>query len=226
MYLGCNIIKGQIRRQRDGAMLNSSTYDMESFLEQCVARYLAVAGPDVKLREARTPFLAATAVRGPYRDPASGDNGCSWCGFVPADHVGEEGKKADGSGGPRLPDQVSSAVELPRGQLAAVAASVLMKCMYAARMARFDLLRAVQGLARYLTKWTTRQDAELFRLMCYIHTTKAHKMTGWVNDPFHELQGRIHSDSDFDGCEQTSRSTSGIHTLPVGQEHVLSIVWP
>ena len=64
MYLGCNIIKGQIRRQRDGAMLNSITYDMESFLEQCVARYLAVAGPDVKLREARTPFLAARPFEG------------------------------------------------------------------------------------------------------------------------------------------------------------------
>ena len=70
---------------------------------------------------------------------------------------------------------------------------------------------------RYLTKWTTRQDAELFRLMCYIHTTKAHKMTGWVNDPFHELQGRIYSDSDFAGCEQTSRSTNGIHTCLLGK---------
>ena len=53
--------------------------------------------------------------------------------------------------------------------------------------------------------------------MCYIHTTKAHKMTGWVNDPFPELQGRIYSDSDFAGCEQTSRSTSGIHTCLLGK---------
>ena len=81
MYLGCNIIKGQIRRQRDGAMLNSITYDMESFLEQCVARYLTVAGPNVKLREAHTPFLTATAVRGPYRDPVAGTTGCQWCGL-------------------------------------------------------------------------------------------------------------------------------------------------
>ena len=78
-------------------MLTSITYDMESFLEQCVARYLAVAGPSVKLREARTPFLAATAVRGPYRDPASGTTGCSWCGFVPHDD-GVEGQQAVGSG--------------------------------------------------------------------------------------------------------------------------------
>ena len=42
--------------------------------------------------------------------------------------------------------------------LAKSAASVLMKCLYPARMCRFDLLRVVQGLARYMTKWTRRQD--------------------------------------------------------------------
>ena len=96
MYLGCNIIKGQVRRQRDGAMLNSITYDMELLLD-CVARYLTVAGPNVKLREAHTPFLTATAVRGPYRDPVAGTTGCAWCGFVP-DADGVEGPHVDGSG--------------------------------------------------------------------------------------------------------------------------------
>ena len=80
-------------------MLNSITYDMESFLEQCVARYLAVAGPDVKPREARTPFLAATAIRGPYRDPVSGDNSCAWCGFVITDNLSTGNHEIGGSGG-------------------------------------------------------------------------------------------------------------------------------
>ena len=39
-----------------------------------------------------------------------------------------------------------------RGQLADAAASVLMKILYAARMARVDLLRPVQGLAKSFTK--------------------------------------------------------------------------
>ena len=42
-------------------------------------------------------------------------------------------------------------------------------------------------------------------------------MTGWVNDSFHELQGRVYADSDFAGCEQSSRSTSGIHTCLLGK---------
>ena len=140
MYLGCNIIKNEIRRPQDRVVLRSITYDMESFLEQCVARYLTVAGVDVKLREARTPFLPPTSSRGPYRDPVHNQGGCKWCGY-------------DQPGGPCPPDshKESQAIEQPTGQLAAVAASVLMKCMYAARMARFDLLRAVQGLAKYLS---------------------------------------------------------------------------
>ena len=57
------------------------------------------------------------------------------------------------------------------GELAPFAASVLMKIMYAARMARFDLLRPVQQMARFMTKWTRQQDMELHRLVCYIHST-------------------------------------------------------
>ena len=117
---------------------------METFLEQCVVRYLTVAGTDVRLCEARTPFLPSTSSRGPYRDPVQGEHGCEWCGYVQS----EGQRPADGTCEPKVDEQ-------PAGKLAAVAASVLMKCMYVARMARFDLLRAVQGLAKYLTKWTT-----------------------------------------------------------------------
>jgi hypothetical protein len=48
-----------------------------------------------------------------------------------------------------------------RGHLADSAASVLMKLLYAARVARFDLLRPVQGLAKWFTKWRKRHDDEL-----------------------------------------------------------------
>ena len=39
------------------------------------------------------------------------------------------------------------------GKYRAIAPRVLMKVLYAARMARFDLLRAVNHLARFATKW-------------------------------------------------------------------------
>ena len=43
--------------------------------------------------------------------------------------------------------------EETKGFLAPIAARVLIKVLFAARMARFDLLRAVQGLAARVTKW-------------------------------------------------------------------------
>ena len=58
-----------------------------------------------------------------------------------------------------------------RGELQAIASRVLMKVLFAARMARFDLLRATQGLASRVTKWSKECDVALHRLMCYIHST-------------------------------------------------------
>jgi hypothetical protein len=97
------------------------------------------------------------------------------------------------------------------GKLAKSAASVLMKCLYAARMCRFDLLRAVQGLARYMAKWTRRQDQELHQLISNIHCTKHKTMVGWVSDDFESLQIQLYSDADFAGCQDTMRSTTGVH---------------
>ena len=57
---------------------------------------------------------------------------------------------------------------LERGQtqgLKPYAAKVLMKVLYAARYARFDLLRAVCYLAQYITKWDDACDRRLYRLM-------------------------------------------------------------
>ena len=60
----------------------------------------------------------------------------------------------------------------PRGKLAPIASRVLMKLLFAARMARYDLLRAVQGLASRVTKWSSDCDKALHRLMCYVDSTK------------------------------------------------------
>ena len=54
--------------------------------------------------------------------------------------------------------------ESERGALAPHAASVLMKLLYAARIARFDLLRSINSLARNVTKWTIDDDAKVVSL--------------------------------------------------------------
>ena len=53
----------------------------------------------------------------------------------------------------------------PKGVLSTPAASVLMKVFYAARLARFDLLRAIASLASKLIKWTRKCDKQLERLL-------------------------------------------------------------
>ena len=101
---------------------------------------------------------------------------------------------------------------------------MLMKILYGARIARPDLLRAVQGLARYITKWTTKQDAELHRLVCYIKTTRDWRLAGWVGDDVKGLAPHLFSDADFAGCPDTMRATSGVHSVMRGEHSSFPIV--
>ena len=55
-----------------------------------------------------------------------------------------------------------------KGQLADISARILMKLLYGARMARYDLLRAVGALASMITKCDKWQDKKLHRLICYV----------------------------------------------------------
>ena len=68
------------------------------------------------------------------------------------------------------------------GKLQPVASKILMKILFAARMARFDLLRATQSLAPRVTKWSTECDVALHRLVSYIHCTKHHFLEGFIGD--------------------------------------------
>ncbi len=91
------------------------------------------------------------------------------------------------------------------------AAKVLMKLLYGARLARFDLLRAINHLAGYITKWTPDCDARLHRIMCYVHTSLHYRMIGFVGDKPEQLRPHLFADADFAGCPDSQRSTSGLH---------------
>jgi hypothetical protein len=86
-----------------------------------------------------------------------------------------------------------------------------MKVLYGARMARFDLLRAVCALACNVIKWDTYCDRKLHRLMCYIHSTLHYRQVGWVYQGGDDAQPTLYTDADFAGCNDTKRSTSGVH---------------
>ena len=96
---------------------------------------------------------------------------CPWCAhsFDPEMPVLHET-------GNSSPGRESESLTLSRGSLAPHAASVLMKLLYAARIARFDLLRSINPLAPTVTKWTKDDDARLHDLMCYVNSTLSLKM--------------------------------------------------
>ena len=88
-------------------------------------------------------------------------------------------------------------------------ASILMKILYAARIARFDLLRAICHLACFITKWSSECDLKLHRLMSYISSSLKYRTVGWIGDSPDQLVPNFYADADFAGCTSTQRSTNG-----------------
>ena len=93
--------------------------------------------------------------------------------------------------------------------------NVVMKILFAARMARFDLLRAVQGLAARVTKWSTECDKALHRLICYIHSTLDVKLRAFIGDSIANCKLWCFADADHAG-EYDNRSTSGCFLVLIG----------
>ena len=104
-----------------------------------------------------------------------------------------------------------------QGQLAASASSILMSLLYTARYARYDLLRPVCALASMVSRWNVHCDRMLFRLMCYVHTTKDEVFQhGFVGDNFSDLQLRLYTDADLASDKLTKKSTTGVFLVLVG----------
>ena len=78
-----------------------------------------------------------------------------------------------------------------KGILRPIAARVLMNLLYAVRMCRPDMLRAVCHLACFITKWDALCDKKLHRLMCYVHPTYHYRMVGWVGDASADISPTI-----------------------------------
>ena len=96
MYLGCNQRRETVTLH-GGILANVVIYDMESFLEQCVSRYLEVAPKGTKMREAKTPFLHDEGKHGPSRDPTTNKGSrCVWCDYVTPDVDPDAGSTVGG----------------------------------------------------------------------------------------------------------------------------------
>ena len=101
------------------------------------------------------------------------------------------------------------------GRLQPIASRVLMKVLFAARMARWDLLRATQSLASRVTKWSRDCDVGLHRLICYINSSLDLKMQGFIGDRVSDCKLWLFCDADWSG-EHDNKSTSGCALYLVG----------
>ena len=207
LYLGCLLSKGT-NRLHDGTEVTTMTYNMEGLLKLSVEKYLELVGKDTKLKQVSTPSLPEETKQHKSRAPAPGDPKhavqCPWCStkFDPGLSVALQ---------PDSSDSRPESVEVQRGALAPPAASILMKLLYAARIARFDLLRSINTLARNVTKWSIQDDAKLYHLMCYVNSTLGKSMIGWVGNDVKDLSIALYADADSAECAQSSRPTSGSH---------------
>jgi hypothetical protein len=116
----------------------------------------------------------------------------------------------------RVVEDCAKDPEGAKGTLQPIASSVLMKVLYAARLARFDLLKAVANLAQKVTKWDKACDRMLHRLMCYINSSLDLRLKGHIGDKPEDLVISLYSDADFAGDKESSKSTSGIFIALTG----------
>merc|ERR1712039_873400 len=78
--------------------------------------------------------------------------------------------------------KASSCLGADDKQLNCVAASIVMTTMYAARMAKPEMLRCVNMLATQLTRWTDLEDKKLHRAMSYLYHRSDDALVGWIAD--------------------------------------------
>ena len=107
------------------------------------------------------------------------------------------------------------------GVLCLSAAKIIMKVFYAARVARFDILRVVGFLTTRITKWTSKDDARLLRMMQYVRCTSDQAMTCWVGDPLDKINLHIYTDANHG--KDGGTSTSGVQMNVEGPHTCFSV---
>ena len=108
------------------------------------------------------------------------------------------------------------------GELSKVCSQIVLKCLY---LARIDILRSVNKLARAVTKWTRACDKCLARLISYIHHTREFKQYCHEGNTAQQCSLGLFHDSDFAGDLDDSKSTSGRILCILGSHTFVPISW-
>ena len=115
--------------------------------------------------------------------------------------------------------------ECTRGELNHNACAVLMKNLWLARLARPDIQKPIGDMATHIQQWSVNDDKRMYRLLCYINSTKDHKLVGRVGDDAAKLKLRLYVDADFAGEHEDARSTNGGYLVLVGPNTWFPLQW-
>ena len=112
-----------------------------------------------------------------------------------------------------------------KGELSPVAARIVLKALYVARIGRMDLMWAVNMLAREVTKWTVACDRRLHRMISWMHHTIEHAQINHVGDTPDKCCIIMFCDASFAGDLKDSKSTSGGVLCLVGPNTFVVLNW-
>ena len=83
-----------------------------------------------------------------------------------------------------------------------------MKLLWLARLARPDILKAINDLSTKVQQWNRNCDRRLHRLVSYVYGTSEWQLKCEIKDPASELKLRLYANADF-ARDDAARSTSG-----------------
>ncbi len=208
----------------DGISVRVMEYDVEDSLRNACDRYMRLAqevgGGKIPLRHVATPFLSedgkdATARKPLAPGPCIECPGCSMAVQITKDNKWDSSeslsKASDAARAAKMGISLGNQADAisETGVYKDICLKVLMQVLYPARVARFDLMKAVCQLACFATKWTVLEDRKLHRLMSYVHSTLDLRLYGWVGDDADVISPHLFADADFAGCALSQRCTSG-----------------
>eukprot|EP00973_Karenia_brevis_P014216 1933961-Karenia_brevis.AAC.1 len=82
---------------------------------------------------------------------------------------------------------MSAADDKAKGELGIHASKLLMKGLWLARLARPDIAKAINDMTTKVQKWSKNDDRRLYRIFCYLKTSREYMLCGHVGDPPEKL---------------------------------------
>lgn len=117
-------------------------------------------------------------------------------------------------------DEVGIVDGKPRGEINRIAAPILMRILYAARIALLHILRVTCRMATRISRWATQDDTRLLRLIRYIHHHLDDRQVGFIGDEVKDTSLRLFCDADFAVDVASGRSIGGLPLVLHGAQSI------